>query len=99
MRGRAGETKGLIKAGGMAIVSRCKNPDHIGTIVRVIGRHETPDYDWDVELLGAPIRGYAARTGSVGVFKYAAVFDWNLSPLEGLAHSYQVAGVEIARAA
>jgi hypothetical protein len=98
MRGLAGEARRAVKAGEMAIVSRCMNPDHIGMIVRVIGRHETPDFDWDVELLGAPVRGYSARTGDVGVFRYAAVFDWNLSPLEGSAHSCQVAEREIALA-
>ena len=75
------------KPGDVAIVSRCLNRSRIGVLVRVIGPHDTKDFDWDVELLGGPIRGRGIRSGRVGTHHRAALFDWNLTPLAGLGHS------------
>jgi hypothetical protein len=76
-----------------------QEPGHIGMVVRIVGRHATPEFDWDVELLGKPVRGYAAGTGTVGVFRFAAVYDWNLSPLEESARSCRADELAIAHAA
>lgn len=73
----------------VAIISRCENRSRIGLLVRIIGRHETPEFDWDVELLGSPITGRAIDSGRVGIFRQAAVFGWNLSPLLGPGRSNQ----------
>jgi hypothetical protein len=75
------------RPGDLAIVSRCQNESRIGMLVRVVGPHSTADYDWDVELLSGPIRGRGIRTGRVGEYRTAAVFDWNLTPLPGQDHS------------
>lgn len=82
MRGRTVADENSVRPGRMAIISRCNNTAHIGLVVRVLARHESPEFDWDVELLGKPVMGYATDARTVGVFKYAAVFEWNLSPLE-----------------
>lgn len=75
------------KPGDVAIVSRCLNRSRIGMLVRIIGPHGSDDFDWDVEILGGPIRGRGIRSGCVGTHRKAAVFDWNLTPLGGQAHS------------
>ncbi len=89
---------GRINPGDLAVISRCANKAHIGLVVRVMGAHETPEYDWDVELLGMPVKGYAARHDRVGVFRCAAVFDWNLSRLAESAHSSRADRRELAHA-
>lgn len=76
---------GRFKPGDLAMITRCANEAHIGLLVRVMGPHATPEYDWDVELLGMPVRGYAAGHDRVGVFRCAAVFEWNLSRLAASA--------------
>ena len=75
------------KPGDVAIVSRCLNRSRIGMLVRVIGPHGTKDFDWDVELLGGPVKGRGVRSGQVGSHRRAALFDWNLTPLAGLGRS------------
>ena len=75
------------KPGDVAIVSRCRNRSRIGILVRVIAPHGSGDFDWDVEILGGPIRGRGIRSGQVGTHRKAAVFDWNLTPLAGQGHS------------
>ena len=75
------------KPGDVAIVSRCRNRSRIGVLVRVIGPHSSEDFDWDVELLGGPIKGRGIRSGQIGTYRKAAVFDWNLTPLAGQEHS------------
>lgn len=89
---------GRINPGDLAVISRCANKAHIGLLVRVMGVHGTPEYDWDVELLGMPVKGYAARHDRVGVFRCAAVFDWNLSRLAESVHSSQADRRELAHA-
>lgn len=90
--------EGRINPGDLAVISRCANKAHIGLLVRVMGVHGTPEYDWDVELLGMPVKGYAARHDRVGVFRCAAVFDWNLSRLAESVHSSQADRRELAHA-
>lgn len=75
------------KPGDVAIVSRCKNRSRIGVLVRVIGPHESDDFDWVVELLGGPIKGRGIRSDKVVAHRRAAAFDWNLTPLAGQASS------------
>lgn len=91
-------SEGRINPGDLAVISRCANKAHIGLVVRVMGVHETPEYDWDVELLGMPVKGYAAGHDRVGVFRCAAVFDWNLSRLVASAHSNRADHRELSRA-
>lgn len=93
-----GKGGGRFNPGDLAVISRCANEAHIGLIVRVMGAHATPHYDWDVELLGSPVEGYAAGHDRVGIFRCAAVFDWNLSRLVESARSNRVVRRERARA-
>lgn len=83
--------KWRFEPGDKAIVSRCKNRSRVGLVVAVIGPHEGGDFDWDVEILGMPVKGRAIHSGRVGKYRRAAVFDWNLTPLRGLGHSSQEA--------
>ncbi len=98
MNGDEEKGGGRINPGDLAVIARCANEAHIGLMVRVMGPHATPDYDWDVELLGMPVEGYAAGHDRVGVFRCAAVFDWNLGRLVGSAHSGQAVHREPAHA-
>lgn len=82
-----GEGVSHLKPGDLAVISRCANEAHVGLMVRVMGPHPTPEFDWDVELLGRPVKGYAAGHDRVGVFRCAAVFEWNLSRLAASARS------------
>ncbi len=94
----AGMGGGRINPGDLAVISRCANTAHLGLLVRVMGPHATPDYDWDVELLGMPVEGYAAGHDRVGIFRCAAVFDWNLSRLAESARSNRAIRRELAHA-
>lgn len=87
-----------VEPGDLAVISRCANKAHIGLVVRIMGAHATSEYDWDVELLGMPVMGYAAAHDRIGVFRCAAVFDWNLSRLTESAHSSQAAHLALAHA-
>jgi hypothetical protein len=82
-----GEEGAPLRPGDYAMISRCDNKAHLGRLVRVISPHEDESFDWDVELLGMPIRGYGTNSRKVGHFRYAAVYQWNLTRLEGLEHS------------
>lgn len=82
-------TKLRCKPGDLAIVSRCRNPAHIGLIVRIVSSHENGDFDWNVKLIGSPIKGRAIYSGRIATFRRAAAFDWNLTPLPGQEHSNQ----------
>lgn len=77
------------RPGDLAIISRCNNPSRLGLLVQIIGPHKTGEFDWDVNLLGGAVKGRAIRSGRVGTFRRAAVFDWNLSPLPDLEHLCQ----------
>ncbi|WP_195904358.1 hypothetical protein [Burkholderia cenocepacia] len=86
------------KPGDRAIISRCGNTAYIGLLVRVISRHQTPDFDWIVEFLGAPVAGHELYTRLPGTFAFAPVFDWNLTRLPGLESEYPQTEADPARA-
>lgn len=77
------------KPGDRAVVTRCDNSAHLGRVVRIVRAYETKEFDWVVEFLGTPIWGRSIYSGRTDDFKRVAVFDWNLTPLEGLERSGQ----------
>ncbi len=71
------------KPGDRAIITRCGNRSYIGLLVRVVARHETPEFDWIVSFLGDPVFGRELYTRRPGLFTHAPVYDWNLTPFSG----------------
>lgn len=69
------------KPGDLAIVFRCGNTRYIGMVVKIIERHENPEFDWNVAFLSGPVYGKGVRTAHRGFYSRAAVCNWNLMPL------------------
>lgn len=67
--------------GQFAVVTRCDNKRRLGLVVRIVKRHDTPEFDWVVEL-GVPITGFGAHARTRSSYRQAVAFDWNLTPLE-----------------
>ncbi|WP_186063198.1 hypothetical protein [Burkholderia gladioli] len=71
------------RPGDLAIVTRCRVPERIGLIVRVIERCNDHGYDWLCELQGPPVWGRDVDSGKKGFWRLGLFRDWNLTPIRG----------------
>ncbi|MGX5875328.1 hypothetical protein MJ547_16180, partial [Burkholderia gladioli] len=71
------------RPGDLAIVTRCRVPERIGMIVRVIERCTDRGYDWLTEVQGPGMYGRDITTGKLGNCRFGLWHDWNLTPIRG----------------
>lgn len=79
------------RPGDLAIVTKCKIPERLGIMVRVVEPCIDGRYDWLVELLGPGIMAPGVMTGILMKRTRALLRDCSLTPIKGEANPYQMA--------
>lgn len=71
------------RPGDLAIVTRCRVPERIGLIVRVVERCFEDGYDWVTDIQGPGTKGRDVHTGAICICSEMLARDESLTPIRG----------------